>query len=84
MICSFLTDDNFCKYISNLGNNLAPYTIAIVWENIYFLTPYFKYVKKEKIHEDENVDELFDYCESNAGRHSFKKLRTYKIHSNYD
>ena len=29
MICSFLTNDNIYKYISNVGNNLTPYSIAI-------------------------------------------------------
>ena len=36
MICSFLTNDKFYKYISIMGNNQTPYSIAIVWENIYF------------------------------------------------
>ena len=29
MLCSFLTDDRIYKYISNMGNNLTPYSIAI-------------------------------------------------------
>ena len=28
MVCSFLTIANFYKYISNMGNNLTPYSIA--------------------------------------------------------
>ena len=35
MVCSFLTNDRLNKYISNMGNNLTPYSIAIGWENIY-------------------------------------------------
>ena len=38
MICSFLTNDNIHKYISNMGNNLSPYSIAIGEENTYFLS----------------------------------------------
>ena len=33
-VCSFLTNDKIYKYISNMGNNLTPYSIAIGWENI--------------------------------------------------
>ena len=37
-----------------MGNNLTSYSIEIAEENIYFLTPHFKFVKKEKI----DVNEL--------------------------
>ena len=33
-VCSFLTNDKIYKYISNMGNNLTPYIIAIGSENI--------------------------------------------------
>ena len=33
-VCSFLTNDEIYKYISNMGNNLTPYRIAKVNENI--------------------------------------------------
>ena len=62
-----------------MGNNLTPYSIAKGWENIYYLTRYFKFIKKEKFDEDD-IDKLFDYHNiSNC-----QKLRVYKIHSNYD
>ena len=35
-ICSFLINVNIYKDISNLGNKLTPYSIAIGGENIYF------------------------------------------------
>ena len=35
MKCSFLTSDRIYKHISNMGNNLTPYSIAIGWENVY-------------------------------------------------
>ena len=38
-VCRFLTNDKSYKYISNMGNNLVPYSVAIGWENIYYLTP---------------------------------------------
>ena len=80
-ICSFLTNDKNYNYTSNMGNNLTPYSIAIGSENIYYLTPYFKFIKKENIDVDDN-DKLFDidyHIISN-----YQKLRTYKILSNYD
>ena len=80
---SFLTNDKIYKCISKMGNNLTPYSIAIGEENIYFLTPCFRFVEKEKIHHDDDV-ELFDYYMSNSQIHSFKKLRVHKFHSNYE
>ena len=78
-VCSFLTNDKIYKYISNMGNILTPYSIALGLENIYYFTPYFKFTKKENIDEDD-IDKLFDYQNfSNC-----QKLKTYKIHSNYE
>ena len=57
MVCSFLTNDRIYKYISNIGNKLTACSIAIGWENIYYLTPYIKITKKENIDEN-NIDEL--------------------------
>ena len=36
MICSFLTNDNIYTYISNMGSNITPYSIAKASENICF------------------------------------------------
>ena len=73
-----------------MGNNLTPYSIAIGMQNIYFLTPHFLYIKKRKLNDD-NLLETNDfsndpYCYhiSQCGEDSFKKLRTYKIHSKFD
>ena len=52
MVCSFLTNDDISKYISNKGNNLTPYSITIGEENIYFLTPHFMFVKRIRIDYD--------------------------------
>ena len=81
MVCSFLTNDNIYKYISNMGNNLTPYSIAIGWENIYYLTPYFRFIKKENI-DVGDIDKLFviDYDDIT----SREKIEISKIHSNYD
>ena len=35
MVCSFLNNDEILKYISNMGNNLVPYSIAL-GEKIFF------------------------------------------------
>ena len=81
MICSFLTNDKIYKYISNVGNNLTPYSIAIGWENIFYLTPYFRVIKKENIDVD-NIDKLFDIDYDDIT--SREKIKINKIHSNYD
>ena len=80
-VCSFLTNDKTYKYISNMGNNLTPYSIAVGWEKIYYLTPYFKFIKKENIDEND-IDKLFDI--DYHIKTKYQKLRTYKIYSNYN
>ena len=71
MVCSFVTNDRIDKYISNIGNNLTPYSIAIGWENKFYLTPYFNFTKMKNIDEND-IDKLFDYHKiSNC-----KKLKT--------
>ena len=55
-----------------MGNKLIPYRIAIGEEKIYFLTPYFKFIKRGKIKNiksmeiNENFVDLFDYHDSNC------------------
>ena len=83
MVCSFLTNDKNYEYISNMGNNLTPYSIAMGGQDIYFLNPNFNFTEKEIIRYDDDV-ELFDYCNSRCGKDWFKKLKTYKISSSYD
>ena len=63
--------------------------IAIGGENIYFLTPHFKFTRKVKIDEseliktnEENVDPY--QCQVlKCGEGSFKEIDVYKIHSNF-
>ena len=89
MVCYFLTNDIIYEYISNMGNNLNPYSIAVGDENIFF-TPLVKFIRRDKIDYDEllktneNSVNPYDYHLSNCGKESFKKLRLYKIHSNSD
>ena len=80
MVGSFLTNDRIYKYISNMGKNLTPYIIAMGRENIFYLTPYFKFIKKENIDVDD-FDKLFniDYDDIT----SREKIAINKIHSNY-
>ena len=80
-VCSFLTNDKIYKYISNIGNNLSPYSIAIGWENIYYLTSYFRFIRKENIDVDD-IDKLFDINYDDII--NYRKLKTYKIYSNHD
>ena len=49
MMCAFLTNDKIYIYISKLGNNLSPYSIAVGEENIYFLTHILNLIKKKKL-----------------------------------
>ena len=74
MVCSFLTNDNIFKSVSNMGNILNPYSIAVGQENIYFLSPQFKFIKRRKINDNEllktiknSVDPL-DCHVSNSGK----------------
>ena len=78
-VCSFLTDDKIYKYISNMGNNLSPYSIAIGWENVYYLTPCFRFVKRKNIDIDD-IDKIFDIDYDNIMK--LEKIKINKIHSN--
>ena len=40
---------NFFESISNMGNNSASYSIALVYENIYISTYQFNNIRSEKI-----------------------------------
>ena len=46
MVASFMTSDNIYEYISNMGNNLTPYSFATGEENYYLLAPNFSFIKK--------------------------------------
>ena len=79
LIYSFLTNDNIHKCISNMRNNLTPFNIAIGEENIYFLTPQFIFIKREKnndlLETNKSSVDPFDYHVSNCGKYLYKKLR---------
>ena len=73
-----------------MGNNLTPYSIAVGHENVYCLTPHFKFFKREMIKDNKllktntsSVDP-FDYHVSNCRKYSFEKLGKYNIRSKYD
>ena len=56
MVCSFLTNDKIHKYISNMGKNLSPYSVATGSENYYLLAPNFSFIKTDKIDYDTILD----------------------------
>ena len=63
-----------------MGINLTPFSIAIGDENIYYLTPHFKFIKKKKINDSEllnssesSVDPFDDHV-SNCRIYSIRKL----------
>ena len=44
LVCSFVTSDKIYEYISNMGNNFCPDSIATGEENYYLLAPNFKFI----------------------------------------
>ena len=78
MVCSFMSSDNIYEYVSNMGNNLTPYSFAIGEENYYLLTPNFSFIKKDKIDYDTILKGIY-IPESDL---PFEKLKLCKIHSN--
>ena len=88
-VCSFLTDDDVYKYISNMGNKLISYSIAIGDEYNKFLSPLFKCNEKEKINIDEilNTNErsvdLYGLRVPRCGKNSFKKIKICKSYAKY-
>ena len=78
MVSSFMTSDNIYEYISNMANNLTPYSIATGEENYYLLTPNFVCTKKDKIDYDTILDGIY-VPDSDL---PFEKLEICKIHSN--
>ena len=81
MVCSFMTSDNIYEFISNMGNNLCPYSVATGEENYYLLAPKFKFIKKDKIDYNTILDGI--YVLDSDLKESFEEFRLCKIHSNF-
>ena len=81
MVCSFMTSDNLYEYISNIGNNLCPYSVATGEENYYLLAPKFKFIKQDNI--DYNTILNGIYVPDSDLKECFEELELCKIHSNY-
>ena len=81
MVWSFITSDDIYEYISNMGNNLCPYSVATGDENYYLLAPIFKFIKKDKIDCDTILDGI--YVPDSDLKESFEEIELCKIHSNY-
>ena len=75
-----MTSDDIYKYVSNMGNNLTPFSVATGSENYYLLTPNFSFIKKDKIDYNTILNGIY-VPESDL---LFEKLELCKIHSNYD
>ena len=80
MVCSFMTSDNIYEYISNMGNNLTPYSVATGEENYFLLTPNFSFIKKDKIVYDDILKGIY-VPDSDL---PFEKLELCKIHYDND
>ena len=79
MVCSFMTSDDIYEYISKMGNNFCPYSVATGEENYYLLTSNFKFIKKDKIDFNTILDGI--YVPDSDLR--FEELEICKIQSNY-
>ena len=80
MVCSFITSDNIYEYVSNMGDNLTPYSVATGEENYYLLTPSFSFIKKDKVDYDDILKGMYV---PNSDL-PFEKLELCKNHSNYN
>ena len=80
MVCSFMTSDNIYEYVSNMGNNLTPYSFATGEESYYLLAPNFGFIKKDKIDYNTILNGIY-VPESDL---PFEKLELCKIHLNYN
>ena len=85
---SFQFIDLILEYISDMGENMIPYGIAIGEENLYFPSPHFKLVKRAKIKGDELLKtngisiDPFDYHLGKHGPDRFENLIEFTcIHS---
>ena len=72
MVCSFMTSDNIYEYISNMGNNLTPYSIATGEENYYLLASNFSFIKKDKIDYDTILEGI--YVPDSGLKESFEEI----------
>ena len=82
MVCSFMTTDDIYEYISKMGNNLCPYSVATGDESYYLLAPNFKFNKKDKIDYDTILDGI--YVPDSDLKESLEEIELCKIHSNYN
>ena len=82
MVCSFVINDRIYKYISNMGNNLSPYSIARGEENYYLLAPNFNFIEEDNIDYNTLLDGIF--VPDSDLKESFEELELEKIHFNYD
>ena len=81
IVCSFMTNDNIYEYISTMGNNLCPYSVATDEKNYYLLASNFSSIKKDKIGYDAILNGI--YVPDSDLKESFEELELCKIHSNY-
>ena len=77
MVCCFMTSDNIYEYISNMGNNLSPYSVATGEKNYYLLAPNFSFIKKDMIDYDTILSGI--YVPKSDLKESFKELEFTRI-----
>ena len=86
-IVKFEIEDKIIDYISLMGNNIIPYSIAIGEKFTCFLYNRWKFLENDKIEEDTLLNRTnfsldpFDYHVEKCGVDSFKKIECSLIHS---
>ena len=85
----FETDDKVIDYISLMGNNMCPSTIAVGEKNTYFISDLYKFIENEKIDEgtflnatNDNLNPFLHHL-GKCGADSFKTIEHSEIHSFY-
>ena len=86
-IFKFEIEDKIIDYVSLMGNNIIPYSIAIGKKFTYFLYNRWKFLEIDKIEEGTLLNRTnfsldpFDYHVEKCGVDSFKKIECSLIHS---
>ena len=86
-IFKFKTDEKIIDYISLMGNNMIPYTLAVGEKYTYFLSSHYKFIENDRIEQGtllnatNNSLNPYDYHVEKCGKNAFKKLEHTQIHT---
>ena len=62
-VYSFQTEYEIYDFVSRMGNNSTPYSIALSQEHTYYLSPYHRYTNIEDDNDirEDDINNLFEY-----------------------